>query len=426
MAALRRRVAWGDAFEDGPTSTAERALMARVGLSLLAAGGTLGLASLAFPGGAGRADMAILATALAAYALAAVEFVAFDRLPPAAFQVLTASATVLVSAALYFGGEGAGFYLLFYFWVVLYAAYLFPWRLAALQTLLVAIAYGIVLVAGHSNALAPLGWFLAVTTVSVVAALVVLLKARLERLLANEREQVQRLRELDHLKDEFIATVSHELRTPLAAVYGSLLTLQRPNLGADRRDQLLDVVYRESDRLVRFVNDVLWTSRLDTGALQLALRRTNAVELAGEVVEAARTHTPETLSLALVAPRAVPPIEADPDQLRRVLGNLLENAIKYSPEGGRVEVKLEPNGAAVRFSVRDEGIGIPRTELERVFEKFYRADPHMTRGVSGTGLGLYICRELVRRMNGHIWVASEPDKGSTFAFELPLAARKPA
>jgi len=100
--------------------------------------------------------------------------------------------------------------------------------------------------------------------------------------------------------------------------------------------------------------------------------------------------------------------------------NLVENGVKYSPDGGRVLVRLRTVGGHVRFSVVDEGLGIPHAEQRRIFEKFYRLDPNMTRGIGGTGLGLYICRELVRRMGGRIWVESEPGRGSTFSFELPI------
>ena len=105
-----------------------------------------------------------------------------------------------------------------------------------------------------------------------------------------------------------------------------------------------------------------------------------------------------------------------------MLINLVDNGIKYSPDGGRVDVALEQLGARVRFTVTDEGLGVPQSEQRRVFEKFYRLDPHLTRGVGGTGLGLYICRELVRRMDGRIWVESEgPGRGSRFHLELPVA-----
>jgi two-component system sensor histidine kinase VicK len=121
----------------------------------------------------------------------------------------------------------------------------------------------------------------------------------------------------------------------------------------------------------------------------------------------------------------VPQVAADRDKVRQVLVNLVENAMKYSPGGGRVEVGLEPaheaGAGTVVFYVKDEGLGIPREEQAKIFEKFYRLDPHMTRGVGGTGLGLYICSELVNRMGGHIWVESKEGEGSTFLLQLPAA-----
>jgi signal transduction histidine kinase len=116
----------------------------------------------------------------------------------------------------------------------------------------------------------------------------------------------------------------------------------------------------------------------------------------------------------------LPEIAADPDKVRQVLVNLVENAVKYSREG-TIEVRLARNYGMVRFSIRDEGVGIPPNQQERIFEKFYRLDPNMTQGVGGTGLGLYICRQLVESMQGDIWVESVPGHGSTFAFELPVA-----
>ena len=104
-----------------------------------------------------------------------------------------------------------------------------------------------------------------------------------------------------------------------------------------------------------------------------------------------------------------------------MLTNLIDNAVKYSPDGGRVDVQLERRDRHVRVSIRDEGLGIPPSEQARIFEKFYRLDPNLTRGVGGTGLGLYICRELVRQMDGRLWVVSAEGEGSTFFFELPLA-----
>jgi signal transduction histidine kinase len=231
----------------------------------------------------------------------------------------------------------------------------------------------------------------------------------------------ERLRQFDQLKDEFIAVLSHELRTPLTSVYGASLTLQQKQLDDTTRDSLLGIVSTESARLARLFDDALWANRLDTGRGETVIVPTDAAVLASEVVEAARPQFPEELTLELDVAEGLPLVAADPDRLRQVLVNLIENAKKYSPDGGVVRVAVEPTGRYVRFLVTDEGLGIPESEHGRIFEKFYRTDPNMTRGVGGTGLGLYICRELVRRMEGRIWVNSEEGHGSTFVFELPTA-----
>jgi two-component system, OmpR family, sensor histidine kinase VicK len=116
-------------------------------------------------------------------------------------------------------------------------------------------------------------------------------------------------------------------------------------------------------------------------------------------------------------------VRADPNQLRQVVSNLVDNAIKYSPEGGNVRLRLERSGGAVRLAVGDTGLGIPGREQRRIFEKFYRLDPNMTRGIGGTGLGLYIVRELVDRLEGKVWVESTEGEGSTFFVELPAAGK---
>ncbi|HSC91037.1 MAG TPA: ATP-binding protein [Gaiellaceae bacterium] len=233
-------------------------------------------------------------------------------------------------------------------------------------------------------------------------------------------------RRVEAMKSDFVATVSHELRTPLAAIHGSALTILRPDLELDDELQarLLRVIGEESQRLAQIVNDLLLASHLDSGRLQVQIERCNPVALAEHVVETARVHLPENVEVELDATGGLPEVAADPAQLRQVLENLVENAVKYSPDGGEVRVALEREDGAVRFTVSDEGLGIPAAEHRRVFEKFYRLDPNMTRGIGGTGLGLYICRELVRMMDGRIWVESRPGVGSTFAVEIPVAGRR--
>ncbi|HWL33124.1 MAG TPA: PAS domain-containing protein [Gaiellaceae bacterium] len=230
-------------------------------------------------------------------------------------------------------------------------------------------------------------------------------------------------RAVEQLKSDFVSTVSHELRTPLAAIYGAAMTLQRSDVELNDVQEagMLGVISGESERLARIVNDILLASRLDSGAATVEISRTDAGELARGVLAAAEAHLPADVELVLSVPERGPQVAADPDGLRQVLVNLVENAVKYSPNGGRVEVELEPTDGRVRFAVRDRGLGIPASEHERIFEKFFRLDPNLSRGVGGTGLGLYISREIVRRMGGRIRVESEPGRGSTFSFELPLA-----
>jgi PAS domain S-box-containing protein len=234
---------------------------------------------------------------------------------------------------------------------------------------------------------------------------------------------------LDELQAEFIATASHELRTPLAAVYGAAQTLRRHDFALDEsgRARFISLIVDESERLGRIVNQILLANQLDVGRLDLVTEPFDAAELLERVTEAARTHAPAHITLAVGGGDATPPVAADKDRVRQILVNLVENAIKYSPDGGTIELGVEPTDESmVLFRVLDEGMGIPDDEQPRIFQKFYRLDPDMTRGIGGTGLGLYICSELVERMGGRIWVESRETSGSAFYFELPSAGLRPA
>ena len=236
-------------------------------------------------------------------------------------------------------------------------------------------------------------------------------------------------RALDELKSDFIATVSHELRTPLAAIYGCAQTLRRRDidLAGDDEEQLLEVISKESERLTRIVGDILLANQIEAGRLKFKQREVDLAVIAQEAIDEIRAALAgrDDIDFELVGPESMV-VCGDGDKLRQVLLNLIDNAVKYSPAGGRIEVSLGPPGPGLRMEVRDEGIGIPQEELKRIFGKFYRVDPQLIRGVGGTGLGLYICRELVRRMDGRLSVTSAEGKGSTFVVDLPLQQIRPA
>jgi PAS domain S-box-containing protein len=230
-------------------------------------------------------------------------------------------------------------------------------------------------------------------------------------------------RRLERARSDFVATASHELRTPLAAVLGAVKTLRREDVGfePEQREALMQMIDREAERLSGIVGQILLTGQLDAGRLALQVERFDPVALTQDVVDSAELHLPNGIELRVQAPDDIPPVAGDAGQLRQVISNLVDNAIKYSPQGGDVELRLNRNGQFARIEVADSGLGIPRDEHERIFEKFYRLDPALTRGVNGTGLGLYISKELVERMKGRISVDSEPGRGSTFVVEVPLA-----
>jgi signal transduction histidine kinase len=216
----------------------------------------------------------------------------------------------------------------------------------------------------------------------------------------------------------------------LSAIYGAAITLRRTDLEPDdkQRRRLLAVIANESERLSAIVDDILWAGRLDADGVGVSIQSCDARALARSVLESAEVYTPLGIELSLRAPaNGLPLVAGDPDKIRQVLVNLVDNAVKYSPDGGKVVVELSAGEGRLRFSVHDEGLGVPPAEQHRIFERFYRLDPNLTRGVGGTGLGLYICRELVRRMNGRIWVVSPKPggTGSTFSFELPVGSDPP-
>jgi signal transduction histidine kinase len=235
-------------------------------------------------------------------------------------------------------------------------------------------------------------------------------------------EQNERLREADRLKDEFVALISHDLRTPLTSIMGYLeLAMDDETLGEEPRTYL-DVVQRNSERLLRLVNDLLFVARLEAGELDL---HSDDVDLGACVRQAVEEARPRAAAKGIelgCEVQSVPELRADRGRMFQLLDNLISNAIKFTPEGGRVEVRLLQRDARLRLEVSDTGIGIPERELGHLFERFFRASSATERHIPGTGLGLYIAGAIVEAHGGQIVVQSTPGEGTTFSVELPAVA----
>jgi PAS domain S-box-containing protein len=247
-------------------------------------------------------------------------------------------------------------------------------------------------------------------------------EAERERLLSLEREQNERLRELDRLKDEFVALVSHELRTPLTSIRGYLELVLDGEAGdvTDEQRQFLAVVERNADRLLALVGDLLFLAQIEAGKLSLDVGAVDLSAVASESVDAARPLADEkgiTLSLA-VGP--VPLLAGDGARIGQLVDNLVSNAIKFTPEDGRVDVRARARNGTAVIEIRDSGIGIPADEQERLFERFFRSSNAAERQIPGTGLGLAISKAIAEAHGGQIAVTSEVDVGTTFKVSLPI------
>ena len=227
-------------------------------------------------------------------------------------------------------------------------------------------------------------------------------------------------RRLENLRDDIVAIVSHELRTPLAGVYGAAHTLasRGPELTDSARQGLLDMIVEQSGRLSRILDEILLTQRLDSGDLRVERASFSVLSVVSRVVG---------LSRAWRNARPVSVLESDdvmavgdPMWLEQVLVNLLDNAMKYGPLDGEVHVRVERHRSSARVTIADDGPGVAAEDRERIFEKFFRVDPGQLTGVAGTGLGLYISREIVRRMQGRVGLLPS-DEGAIFFVDLPVA-----
>jgi two-component system, sensor histidine kinase and response regulator len=233
--------------------------------------------------------------------------------------------------------------------------------------------------------------------------------------------QNERLRELDRLKDEFVALVSHELRTPLTSIIGYIQLLRDERVTGMDADHFAEVVQRNAERLLHLVDDLLFLSQMQSGTLALEVCDTHLADVAAEAVQKMRPYAGRKhIELTLSAP-VDPHLPVDPARMAQLLGNLISNAVKFTREDGKVEVALAVEGDQAVLSVADTGVGVPAADQERIFERFFRTEATTRRMIPGTGLGLTISKAIVEAHQGTIIVRSDEGRGSTFIVRLPLA-----
>lgn len=233
---------------------------------------------------------------------------------------------------------------------------------------------------------------------------------------------VTEVRRLEQVRSDFVANVSHELRTPLTSIKGYVETLMDGAVEDTATAQkFLSIINSEADRLNRLISDLLYLSRLETGWVELAKKWINSRQLVDSVAELLEKAAEEkNITLESVIEPGAANIYGNPGMLEQVLINLLENAIKYSYDGGVVKVEIAPYEQGSAIKVIDNGMGIPAESLSRIFERFYRVDKGRSRKAGGTGLGLSIVKHIVERHRGQVRVESEEDKGTTFTIILPV------
>jgi PAS domain S-box-containing protein len=243
--------------------------------------------------------------------------------------------------------------------------------------------------------------------------------ARLVNIIANVRD-ITRFREADEIKSTFISVISHELKTPVALIKGYADTLRREDAcwDPDTTQESLTVIVEEADRLNELIDNLLDASRLQAGVLPLEMDQVAFDALAERVARRFRTQTQIHEIVATFSPD-FPVVEGDPGRLEQVLNNLVSNSIKYSPDGGTIEVSGRASPSEVTITVSDRGVGIPFEEQPRVFERFFRGARERNQRTPGAGLGLYLAKAIVEAHGGRIWVESNPEEGSAFSFTIP-------
>lgn len=233
----------------------------------------------------------------------------------------------------------------------------------------------------------------------------------------NARDITER-KEAVRVKEEMVAIVSHELRTPITSLRGFAELLLKRNYPAEKQREFLTIIHNEAVRLTNLTNDFLDMQRLQSGQMVYHFASVELPVFLGEAI-APFIQAEGKPAIRLEIANDLPPVQADADRLRQVFVNLLSNAIKFSPQGGEITVSARLEGAHVTVRVADQGLGIPREEIPKLFNKFQRVERHETREIGGTGLGLALAKQIITAHHGTMWVESELGKGSTFFFTLP-------
>jgi signal transduction histidine kinase len=242
---------------------------------------------------------------------------------------------------------------------------------------------------------------------------------RLGETRAELEDQNAQLRESERLKSDLVNTVSHELRTPLSGVLGFTKLLLTRDFDSETRRHYLGIIDAQARRLAELIDDFLDMRRIEEGRFERAQELVDMVTLLREEAQLYSLQSPKHQLAVEVGPRPLP-VMGNPDRLRQVIGNLISNAIKYSPQGGIVEISAEAENGSVRVEIRDEGMGIPLSQQPQIFTKFFRGDAAAS-GISGTGLGLAVSRDIVESHGGRIGFTSAEGEGTTFFVELPGA-----
>ncbi|HKY52013.1 MAG TPA: GAF domain-containing protein, partial [Candidatus Limnocylindria bacterium] len=236
----------------------------------------------------------------------------------------------------------------------------------------------------------------------------------------RQRQAVEQLERLNRAKSEFVSIVSHEFRTPLTGIQGFSEMMRDEDLSLEEMREYAGDINKDAQRLNRMINEMLDLDRMESGRMTLHPERIDLNAVVDDVADRVRPNAPNhTLTLDLQ--RDMPPITADRDRMTQVVSNLLNNAVKYSPTGGRITVTTHATDSELRLDVRDEGLGIPPDAIESIFERYSRVDTQATKDIPGTGLGLPIVRQIVQLHGGRVWAESELGRGSVFHVVLPLA-----